>query len=73
MRLMLRCANATRFPTTIVIAESHHTISVHTASAAARASSNTRIMAANAAAFTAAAMNPVIGVGAPSYTSGVHM
>src|SRR5207237_1301420 len=28
---------------------------------------------ANAAAFTPAAMNPVTGAGAPSYTSGTHM
>src|SRR3954465_932054 len=32
-----------------------------------------RRSAANAAAFVAAAMNAVTGVGAPSYTSGVHM
>src|SRR5438067_804857 len=29
--------------------------------------------AANAAAFTPAAMKPVTGAGAPSYTSGTHM
>ena len=34
---------------------------------------NTRIIAANAAAFTPAAMNAVTGVGAPSYASGAHM
>src|ERR1041385_908263 len=34
---------------------------------------NTRIIAANAAALTAAAMKPVTGVGAPSYASGAHM
>ncbi len=33
----------------------------------------TRRNAAKAAAFTAAAMNPVTGAGAPSYASGVHM
>ena len=37
------------------------------------ASSQTRRNAANAAAFTVAAMYAVIGVGAPSYTSGAHM
>ncbi len=37
------------------------------------APTNTRTNAANAAAFVAAAMNPVTGVGAPWYTSGVHM
>ena len=34
---------------------------------------NTRIIAAIAAALTAAAMNAVTGVGAPSYASGAHM
>jgi len=34
------------------------------------ATPNTRIIAAIAAAFTAAAMKPVTGVGAPSYASG---
>ena len=34
---------------------------------------STRTSAAKAAAFTPAAMNAVTGVGAPSYTSGVHM
>src|SRR5579883_2574381 len=37
------------------------------------ADTNTRIAPAIAAALTAAAMNPVIGVGAPSYASGAHM
>ena len=34
---------------------------------------NTRISAAKPAAFVADAMNAVTGVGAPWYTSGVHM
>jgi hypothetical protein len=34
---------------------------------------NTRTIAAKAAAFTAALIIAVTGVGAPSYTSGVHM
>src|SRR5205823_5417478 len=34
---------------------------------------NTRIIAAIAADLIAAAMNPVTGVGAPSYASGAHM
>ena len=34
---------------------------------------NTRIIAAIAADLTAAAMNAVTGVGAPSYASGAHM
>src|ERR1700749_4134683 len=37
------------------------------------ASSHTRMNAANAAAFTVAAMYAVIADGAPSYTSGAHM
>ena len=73
IRFRLRCASATRFPTTIVIAANHQTISVHTTVTGPSASSSTRSIAANAAALTAAAMNAVMGVGAPSYTSGVHM
>ena len=34
---------------------------------------STRTSAANAAALTPVAMNPVTGVGEPSYTSGAHM
>ena len=37
------------------------------------ASISTRTNAANAAALTPVAMNPVTGVGEPSYTSGAHM
>ena len=37
------------------------------------APSSTRSIAPNAAAFVAPAMNAVTGVGAPWYTSGVHM
>ena len=40
---------------------------------AGRACTSTRNSAANAAAFVAADMNAVTGVGDPSYTSGVHM
>src|SRR5262245_7899381 len=39
---------------------------------ASNASTNTRSKPANAAAFTADAMNATTGVGAPWYTSGVH-
>ena len=35
--------------------------------------SKTRIRAKNAATFVAAPMNATTGVGAPSYTSGVHI
>ena len=38
----------------------------------ARATSKKRMKTAKAAALVATAMNEVIGVGAPSYTSGVH-
>ena len=37
------------------------------------ATSSTRISAKNAATFVAAHMNAITGVGAPWYTSGVHM
>jgi len=53
-------------PTTIVTALSHHTASCHCPYVPENASIQTRSSAANAPAFTAAAMNAVIGVGAPS-------
>ena len=42
------------------------------ASAAIGATSKKRSITPSAAAFVAVAMNAVTGVGAPSYTSGVH-
>src|SRR3982751_6961222 len=72
-RFRFFCASATTLPRTMVIAASHQTATCQRVYAPPNASIHTRRNAANAAAFTAAAMYPVIGVGAPSYTSGVHI
>ncbi len=73
MRFTERWASATRFPTTMVTTASHQITCSQMRWMPPNASSSTRTRAANAAALTAVAMNPVTGVGAPSYTSGVHM
>src|ERR1017187_6457087 len=73
MRLMLRCESATTFPTIIVKAASHQMGTYHADPMFPNASIQTRRKVANAAAFTPAIMNAVVGVGAPSYTSGAHM
>ena len=44
----------------------------HVRAASIRATSNSRRITPKAAALVATAMNAVTGVGAPSYTSGVH-
>src|ERR1700730_13561946 len=72
-RLMFLCARATRFPTIMVSAASHHTAWCHVVRSVGNASSHNLKNAANAAALTAAAIYAVIGVGAPSYTSGAHI
>ena len=75
MRFTLRCGSASRLPTTIVSSAS---VREQRRAAAAgprpcASATNTRTSAANAAAFTPALISAVTGVGAPSYTSGVHM
>ena len=65
MRFSERCASATRLPLTIVATARALTIWCH-ATVVANAWPSTRNSAANAAAFTAVAMKPVTGVGAPS-------
>src|SRR5690348_3949568 len=78
MRLMLSWRTAVMLPTVIVIA-AITTIGLAQPSVPNGTTSppsavpNTRIIAATAAALTAAAMNAVTGVGAPSYASGAHM
>ena len=69
---------AARFPSVIVSAASTDStdaqpVKSNTSSGLANAVPIRRTMAPNAAAFTPAAMNPVTGVGAPSYASGAHM
>src|SRR5450756_824411 len=68
-RLIFLWARATRLPTIIVSAASHHTASCQVDSNVGKASSQSRKNAANAAAFTAAAMYAVIEDGAPSSQS----
>src|SRR2546421_4045609 len=78
IRLTLRCGIASTLPTIIVSAASQTTSFCQPCGPrAAHGSPNPptrmRTSVANAATFTAAAMNPVTGAGAPSYTSGTHM
>src|SRR5687767_5977222 len=64
---------ATTEPTTMVSAAMATRAGVSSHDTGPRATWTTRIRAANPATFVPAAMNPVTGVGAPWYTSGVHM
>ena len=78
MRFTLRCGTASRFPSSIVSAESHTTSFCHPCGPSATDGSpkpptRIRTSVAKAATLTAAAMKPVTGAGAPSYTSGTHM
>src|ERR1700690_1623691 len=77
MRLMLSWRTAVMLPIVIVSAAITTSglaqPSVPNAASPPSATPNTRIIAAIAADLTAAAMNAVTGVGAPSYASGAHM
>ena len=78
MRFTLRCGIASTFPTNMVSAASHTTsfcqpCGPSAADGSPKPPTRMRTRVANAATFTAAAMNPVTGAGAPSYTSGTHM
>src|SRR6185503_4030981 len=72
-RLRFFCARPIALPTIIVAMASPVMTGSHIGQLYGNASSHTRMNAANAAAFTVAAMYAVIGDGAPSYTSGAHM
>ena len=72
MRLIDDCPIAPTLPITIVVTASTASAGAHSFVALMRAVSNSRSRTPKAAAFVATAMNAVIGVGAPSYTSGVH-
>ncbi len=69
-RLTLRWTRATTAPTTHVAMIITKRIGRQVSSCVPRAEINTRNSAANAPTLTTEAMNPVTGVGAPSYTSG---
>src|SRR3954469_22062893 len=73
IRLTLRWTSAARFP----IANEAHAITatatVHRCASCGNAARSARSIPTSAPVLVAAAMNEVTGVGAPSYTSGVHM
>src|SRR3954471_932848 len=60
-------------PSTIEAIATNTTICCHCETMPGKAVSATRVNTASAATFGAEAKNAVTGVGAPSYTSGVHM
>src|SRR5579862_8820736 len=68
-RFTLSCTNAPRLPRVI---ESAATTQIKPTRPGAFASNMIRSKTANTAAFGAVDMNPTIGEGEPSYTSGVH-
>src|SRR6516165_12274819 len=69
-RFTLVCTKAATLPSVI---ESAAEIQISQKRPGAFASNKTRSRTAKAAAFGAVDMNPTIGAGAPSYTSGVQM
>ena len=67
------CTSAARLP---IASEAHASTAIairQTSSCAGNAVTSTRYVTTSAAAFVAADMNAVTDVGAPWYTSGVHM
>ena len=66
MRLMLDCVIASRLPTVIVAAASHHSTVFQSELIGARVSRKTRANAAKPAALTPTAISAVTDVGAPS-------
>ena len=73
MRLMLDCAIATTLPRIIDSNDRISSMPCQSNAVADNEPTRRRIMNANAASLGAAPMNRVTGVGAPSYTSGIHM
>src|SRR6201996_4454876 len=72
-RLMLVCPIAANAPSTIEAMATITTNSCHAPTSEANDVPMTRSSSDIAATFGAVAKNAVTGVGAPSYTSGVHM
>jgi hypothetical protein len=70
---MLVCAMAMMFPANMVAAAMIHRTGVISTAMDGKAIMNTRSRAAKPAAFAPADMNAVTAVGAPWYTSGVHI
>src|SRR4030095_5507065 len=73
MRLRFDWARATTLPIVIVSAAIPHSSADQWAWPPRSATTSTRMSAAKAAALDPVAMNEVIVVGAPWYTSGAHM
>src|SRR5665213_1392031 len=73
MRLRLLCAMATMLPMAIDSTASTTSIWLQSACDDPNASGSRRMASANAASFDAVLMYTVTQVGAPSYTSGIHM
>src|SRR5688500_381124 len=73
IRLRLLCATPTTVPRIIVAAATHATSGAQSSLNGSNADRKTRVNAADAAALTPVAMNPVTSAGAPAYASGVHM
>src|SRR5258707_12883647 len=73
MRLTFDCVTAATLPTVMVIAESTQNSRRQSAFIVGSPLTKMRISIANDAAFDPTDRNAVIGVGAPSYTSGAHM
>src|SRR4051794_14405703 len=72
MRFTSVCTTASTEPTSIVATASAYTYGFQSSWYAPNVTTNTRSNPAKPAAFTADAMNPTTGVGAPWYTRGVH-
>ncbi len=70
---MLVWTMATTFPTVIVATAKTHMMAIQSGWKGPSAEKKTRTKPANPAAFTPVAIKAVIDVGAPSYTSGVHI
>ena len=73
MRLTFVCVTARSEPTTMLKSASTQIMGRQSSTRVGNAVKVTRSRAANAAVFPADAINAVTGVGAPWYTSGVHM
>ena len=73
MRLTFVCVSAARLPTVIVTTESTANSSLQSRLLDGIPSTKILSSMANDAALDPTERNAVIGVGAPSYTSGAHM
>ena len=72
IRLTPFCTSAATLPITSDAVASTARATVQRCASAGKATRRTRSVTSSATAFVAADMNAVTGVGAPSYTSGVH-